>query len=382
MSEGNGAGAGRGRTRVVHMSTVHMPFDSRIFERECRTLAAAGFDVRLLVPHDREETVDGVHLVPLPRYRSRLGRMTLGQLAIGRLALRQRASLYHFHDPELLGVGALLRLAGRPVVYDAHEDLPRDLLTKEWLPRPLRGLMARCAEAVEAAAARLLSGVVAATPVIARRFPARKVTVVNNFPPLDEISPELGAPYARRDPVVLYTGDLAEIRGASELVETIDLVPERLGARLLLLGRFTSPTLRARLEGHPGWRRVDFRGWAGWDEVQRALGTARVGIILYRPEPNYVTAQPRKLFEYIAAGLPVVASDFPYWRRIVEEPGLGLCVDPRDPAAAAEAVAWLLEHPGEAEEMGLRGHREARERYGWSVEAEELLGLYGRLLAA
>lgn len=365
---------------VAHMTTVHPPLDSRIFVRQCRTLAAAGYRVELWVPHYREEVVEGVRIVPLPPPASRLERMTRTQVTLLCRALGRRADLYHLHDPELIPLGLVLRAFGRHVVYDAHEDLPRDLLSKHWIPRRLRRPVSRVAEAAEAVASRLLTGVIAATPVIGRRFPARRSAVVNNFPPTGEISPELGPPLGERKPLVLYTGDLAEIRGTRQMVEAIAQVPGALGARLLVLGRFTSEPLRLEVERLPGWEHVEFRGWCGWEEVRGALGAAQIGLVLYYPEPNYVEAQPRKLFEYMAAGLPVIVSDFPYWRSIVEETGCGLTVDPFEPGQAADAISWLLAHPSEAAAMGHRGRQAALKRYCWRAEATKLLAFYDRLL--
>ncbi len=373
--------AGSPPAHVVHLSTVHRPFDTRIFLRECKSLAAAGFRVTLIVPHHREEVVDGVRLVPLPQPKSWPWRITTTMLRAGRAAWREAADLYHVHDPELLPLAWLLRLRGSLVVYDAHEDLPRDIATKRWIPTALRRPVAWGAELVEHASCRFLSALVAATPTIGRRFPQYKTVVVNNYPVLEDLDPA-AAEFAYRDraPGIVYLGDLTEERGGQELFAALGLLPPSLGARLTILGAFTSPELERFARASPAWSSVDFRGWRGSLEVRHALDTARVGIVLYHALPNYTDAQPRKLYEYMAAGLPVVASDFPAWRQIIADAGCGLTVDPLDPGAVARAITWLLEHPDEAEQMGARGRAAVELRYRWDREATALVALYRRLL--
>ena len=139
---------------VVHFTTVHEPFDSRVFHRECRTLTEAGYDVVLLAPGGNDSTVDGILVGGPPRCGNRLLRMSLG---VGRTlleALGKRADIYHFHDPELIPAGLLLRLLGKRVVYDIHEDNRTALQEREYLPSWLRSLMAGTLGRVEEGASR------------------------------------------------------------------------------------------------------------------------------------------------------------------------------------------------------------------------------------
>jgi glycosyltransferase involved in cell wall biosynthesis len=96
--------------------------------------------------------------------------------------------------------------------------------------------------------------------------------------------------------------------------------------------------------------------------------------------PNHIDAQPNKMFEYMSAGLPLIASDFPLWREIVEGNDCGVCVDPADPAAIAEAIDRLVENPDLARRMGENGQRAVHERYNWAIEEKKLLALYDTVL--
>jgi len=366
--------------RAGHLTTVHPTFDTRIFHKEAKTLARVGYDVTLIAQHERDEVVDGVKIIALPKPRNRLSRMFGLTWRAFHKAIRQRADIYHFHDPELIPVGLLLKLRGKRVIYDVHEDVPKQILSKEWIPRPLRRLVAGAARVAEALASWAFDGIVAATPAIAKRFPAGKTIVVQNFPILKELVAPESTPYQNRPAKIIYVGGITAIRGIREMVQAMSLMPESLDARLVLVGAFSPPSLEAEVRGLPGWERVEFVGWQDRASVARLLGEARAGLVLFHPEPNHLEAQPNKLFEYMSAGLPVIASDFPLWREIVEKERCGLLVDPLDPAAIAKVIQWILEHPEEAEAMGRRGQKAVFERYNWDTEAAKLIALYRRLI--
>ena len=109
------------------------------------------------------------------------------------------------------------------------------------------------------------------------------------------------------------------------------------------------------------------------EEIGRADAAAAV---LFHPAKNHVDACPNKLFEYMTARIPVIASDFPQWREMIEGVGCGLVVNPLVPIAIAEAIRWLLTHSEQAEAMGQRGRDAVLSSYRWECEADKLLGIY------
>ena len=234
-------------------------------------------------------------------------------------------------------------------------------------------------ENLEQVAGRFFDAIVPATPEIAKRFPAEKTVVVQNFPILKElIVPDL-VPYAHRPPHFAYVGAITRARGPVEMVEAINQVSSD-EAGLRFAGAFSPQNLQSEIKALPGWEKIDFLGWVDRKQVANLLGSVRAGLVVLHPTKRYPDAYPVKMFEYMAAGLPVIASDFLLWREIVDGVGCGLLVDPLNPDAIAKAMQWILDHPAEAEAMGRRGRQAVEEKYNWEWEAKKLIGLYKELM--
>lgn len=367
------------RPKIAHLTSAHSPSDTRIFGKMCRTLVDSGFDVVLVVPSGRDGIECGVRIHGVPKVASRRTRMLRTTWQVYRAALRESADVYHFHDPELMPWAFVLRLRGRCVVMDAHEDLPKQILAKHWIPRHIRPVLAIMAAISLQIVGRAMNAVVAATPKIAQRFPAQKTFLVQNYPILAELQSD-NQPYAARARSVVYVGGISQSRGVREVVDALAELPND-GTMLLLAGACPQPEFEADLRERPGWSRVEFLGWQSRQGVRDVLGRARVGLVTLYPTPNHLESQPIKLYEYMSAALPIVASDFPLWRRLIEDVDCGVLVDPSDPEAIAKALVYLLDHPSEAEEMGRRGRKAVETTYNWPAEAETLLAMYREVLA-
>jgi glycosyltransferase involved in cell wall biosynthesis len=367
------------KARVVHLTTVHPRDDIRIFRKECVSLAHAGYEVVQVVADGLGDAQEqGVRIVDVgPRPAGRLARMRqLPQRALA--AVRElRPALLHIHDPELLPIAVTMAGEALPVIYDAHEDVPRQILTKQWIAKPLRAVISHAFERYENHQVQKLSAVVAATPHIAERFArvARLAVNVNNFPFLDELAPP-AAPLPREQ-AVCYVGGITRTRGALNMVRAIALLP---GVRLLLAGGFEDAALKAELTREPGWAQVDYLGQIGRDAVRDVLARASTGLVTLLPMPSYIDSLPIKMFEYMSAQLPVVASDFALWRGIVEDSHCGVCVDPVNPQAIADAIRSVLDDPDRIAAMGQAGRAAVLSRYNWPQAEKQLLALYAELL--
>ncbi|HEY1528391.1 MAG TPA: glycosyltransferase family 4 protein [Candidatus Angelobacter sp.] len=367
--------------RVVHITSVHPGCDVRIFVKECQSLARAGYEVIGLTNDQQDAHCGDVRIRGLGRSGGRFQRVTTKLLKMAREAFRMNGDVYHIHDPELLLLALLLRARKKCVIYDVHEDLPSTILYKHYIPARIRFPIMGVVDFLETAAARLMSGVVTATPSIAERFQNlnRNCVVVNNFPDLSELAPVQPLLWSHRPMSVAYIGGIAEERGIHELLAAMGYLPKSLQAKLELAGWFQDQALYPELQHLPEWASVKWRGLLDRPQIAELLGSVRAGLVVLHPESNFLTSQPTKLFEYMAAGVPVVASDFPLWRDIIRGAGCGILVDPRDPSAIAEVIRYLLTHDTEAEAMGRRGQQAVEERFNWGREECKLLAFYGSM---
>ena len=372
------AAAGRPR-KVAHLTSAHPAADVRIAFRECGTLAAAGYDVVLVAGGDVTQPLpEGVVLRSVPKPRTRAERMTRTVWDVFRAALHENADVYHFHDPELIGVGLALRVLGRKVVFDVHEDIPKDIVDKPWIPAMLRRPFAAGAAAFLRIVQKGFSAIVAATPAIARRFDASRTVVISNYPRLEDLPLDRDDSKPRTN-AALYLGSITQLRCIDEMVQAFAQPELPSDARFLLAGTFGDEQLERTVRELPGWDRVTYLGQCTRAQVKDLLAQARVGLLLYRAAANHEECVPNKLFEYLGAGLPVIVADTMQCREIVEEGACGLVVDPTDVSAIAKAITWMIEHPDLAHDMGERGRHLVLERYQWSSEAKKLTSLYSRI---
>ena len=158
-------------------------------------------------------------------------------------------------------------------------------------------------------------------------------------------------------------------RGIRELVDALALLPASCELELRFAGTIT-PEYFAELQTRPGWKRVRYLGWQSRAQVAELLGSARMGVVVFLPIANHMNSEPTKLFEYMSAKLPVVASNIPHWIEMVEGHNYAAFADPTRPAAIAAALCRLYEDPSDSEQMGLRGYEAVMSQFNWKVASD------------
>lgn len=361
--------------KVAHLTSAHPRYDIRIFRKECRTLVEHGYDVSLIVADGKgNELVDGVSIVDAGLLQGRLNRIFHTTRYVYKKALDINADIYHLHDPELLPIGLKLKKQGKVVIFDAHEDVPLQLLSKPYLRPVFSRVISPVFSVYERFVCSRLDGIVTATPFIRDKFLAINLTAtdINNYPMIGELDADV--PWENKKNEVCYVGSIASIRGINELVTSLGLLKNPL--RLNLVGEFSENTVEKEVKQLSGWSSVNSCGQLGRNEVREVLGRSMAGLVTLHPIPNYIDAQPIKMFEYMSSGIPVIASNFPLWRDLIEGNDCGICVDPLQPQAIADAIDFLINNPERAKQMGLNGQKAVYTRYNWDVEGKKLIDFY------
>ncbi len=363
--------------KVAHMTSAHSDRDIRIFLKECTSLAAAGYEVSLIIPNVESRLENGVMVRSFSEdCSSKLSRMVRCVNRVYEEAVKVDADIYHIHDPELLRVAGKLKAIGKKVVYDTHEDLPRQMLTKRYIPMFLRRPMAAFMEMYENSVCRKLDGIIAATPFIRDRFLKinSRTVDINNFPLMSEIQFTGNEHILKKQ--MCYIGGVGEGRGLKGMIEAAGIleIPFHVGGKW-------PDAFKKEMKKLKGWEYVVELGFISREQSDNLKSESTVGMLTFKNEPNHINAQPNKMFEYMAAGLPVIASNFPLWEDIIENNRSGICVDPENPSAIAEAIKFFLDNPHEAKNMGNNGRNMVQNKYNWETEKSRLLNFYQLLLS-
>jgi len=364
--------------KICHITTVHDAYDDRIFHKECLSLAQAGFYVTLIAKYKCDDLVNGVKIYSLPNKNSRLYRILLQFIVIVK-ALKVNAKIYHFHDPELMFVGVLLRLTGKKVVYDVHEDIVKQVLYKKWIKYSfIRSLLSKIIDFSEKFCTLFFNKIIAVTDDIAIKFNSRKILLIHNYPIISLI--DKCQPISVKDTEsikLIYAGGLTEVRGIKEIINALDYIESK--TELYLLGAWDNDEYRAECMNLKSWKKVNYIGTLSLGEVYPYVKSSDIGLCLLYPAKNYLTSLPVKAFEYMACEKPMVMSDFEYWKEIFND--VAVFCNPLISKEIATCIQKLIDNKIKAETMGKKARKLILEKFSWEVEKLKLIDMYHQLLS-
>lgn len=367
--------------KIVHLTSAHDRNDTRIFVKMCKSLLAHGFDVHLVVADGKGDDIcQGVHIHDVGKTVSgRINRMTKAVSLVFHKAKELNADLYHLHDPELLQISLKLKRLDKTVIFDAHEDLPLQVLSKPYLNPIVANIISKVVSKYEQYICKRLDAVIAATPYIRDKFSKINPNSIdiNNFPILDELADLDTSDFPLRDKFC-YVGTITKVRGIEGIVHSLELTHEDF--KLNLAGEFSESSLEDSVKKLKGWEKVIDNGWLDRAGIQSVLNSSFAGIVTLHPIINYQDSLPVKMFEYMAAGLPVIYSNISYWESIIEPESCGLSVDPFSPSEISNAVNYLGSNLDVAAKMGQKGREAVFSKYNWTIEERKLISLYRNLL--
>jgi len=363
--------------KICQLSTVHPITDPRIYYKECATLAKNGFDVFLAIPETSDYTdINNIKVKALPKFSGRIKRIILGNYKAFKRVMETKAELVHFHDPELMIAGLFLKLSGKKVIYDVHEDVPKQILSKEWLgPLFIRKLISGIFNGIERFCSFVFDGIVTATEDIAQRFPGSKTVVVCNYPISEMIKNSEQVERPKDKIVVIYAGGLTKIRGIGELIEAVGEVNQN--CELWLLGKFDSTEFESHCKSLKGWQRTKYFGVKPLEAVYQYVKAADIGVNVLYPLERYLVALPTKTFEFMAFSKPMIVNKSELWKSLFKQAALYVDCDKNEIAKAIEKLAGNEEL---RKEMGNSGKQLFLENFSWESQGKKLVNCYHKIL--
>ncbi len=362
--------------RIVHVTSVHPSGDARVLHKQCCSIASAGYDVHLVVAGEEDREYCGVKIHSVSKPSNRLFRAIVTTVQVAKKAVSLKPSIIQFHDPELIPVMLLLRAMRYKIVYDIHEDYVTSISQKEYLLRPLAIVAGKIFGAFEQLASRAFKCLLA-EKYYSERFP-KGIHVLNY--PLREILPADDKQNIIPDSIrVLYTGFHYLDRGGHNHANIVNMIPD---AEVYMVGRCSRSWAEHLYEiVYDNKERLHLTGvghHVPFTEIMDRYisGNWTAGLAVFPPKEHHKRKELTKFYEYMAAGIPVICSNFPVWKNLIEGIGAGITVDPKDPDELADAINYLHENPELAAEMGRKGRQAVMDKYLWEFEAEKLLEVY------
>lgn len=365
--------------KVCHLSTVHSKKDIRVFFKECRTLAANGYEVSYITQGKHDEVIDDVKLqgTGKPIIKNRILRMTVGCRRMVKIALKEDADIYHIHDSELLRFIKVLKKGGKKVVYDSHEHLPMQIMEKEWLPSGLRKIISKIAGGFEMSRVRYMDLIFVVADKTYERFVNHGVDIVKleNFPIFGEFK-DIKVNYEIKKDLrkICYTGAVWIERG----LDTMCMAAGLTDCTFVIAGRIdhSEPDKFIAEFGN----NIIFPGYLSREGVVKLYEESIAGVCLFKPYPNNMIDPPTKIFEYMAAGIPVIASDFESITKVIGRYKCGICINPLDVGKIQKAMQYVIDNPEIAEMMGKNGRNAIGTELNWEIHSKVLIDAYEKLL--
>jgi len=360
---------------ISHVSIRHTPFDTRIFHKECKTLARNGYQVSFIVPHTADEKVEDIQIISLTKFNSKFYKVFKNVPATLTKCFNINSDIYHFHDPELIPIGLVLKLKRKRVIYDAHEDHPKDVFEKLW-PMPLKIITFIYFSILEKLASIFFDRIVAATPHIASKYPQRKTTLIRNFSILGLIDKSRKIGTNKDKLIIIYQGGITKLRGIKQIIEALAKIDDNV--ILLLFGKW-EVGFEEECRKLEGWKKIKYLGVVKQEELYGYGKSADIGIINYLSSPNNDDALPNKPFEYMACRLPIIMTNFPHWKEMFND--CALFSNPEDPGDIAKNIQKLVNNPNLRKAMGKKGRALVEAEYNWEKESIKLIEMYKVMLS-
>lgn len=358
--------------RICHVTSIHPPFDGRIFRKQCMSLSSK-YEVCLIQANTPDQVKDGIKVFGVKIPDGRLRKM-LTRKPVFQKALEVNADIYHIHDPELLSLIPKLKKMGKKVIFDSHENFPGVIMIKEYIPLFLRKLASKIYARYERRNLEYCDALISVTPDIVERFSIINPHsyLVTNYPIYREMEDN-----RKWGKSVCFAGGVNKEWMHHQIVKALPSTE----AHYRIVGRSAYPAYQELLMSLPGWENVEMLGKIDHDKVNVFLQENTAGMALYTYDDanvNYKegTLGNQKIFEYMMAGIPIITSHLRLWEQLVKENDCGLVVEPSEVKTISDAINFLVNNPKEAKRLGDNAHKAVKEKYNWETPKKTLFEAY------
>ncbi len=364
--------------KVCHITSAHSRYDVRIFSKQCKSLVKGGYDVTLIVNDDKDdEVINGVKIVST-RYKpkTRMDRFIKSKKKLYDKAVEVDADIYQLHDPDLLPIGTKLKNMGKKIIFDSHEDIPKQIKGKDWIPAIMRNTVSNAYGVYEKLSVKRYDAVITVTPHIMDRLRIinSNIVMITNYP----IIKEKENITRKSNNSICFVGGIGEQWSHDKILEAIEDIEH---IKYILAGKGSEDYINL-LKSYNSWCKVDYLGVIPHEEVRQIYDNSFVGMTILRHDTQVGeegTLGNTKLFEYMEAGLPVICSNNKLWKEIINKYNCGIAINPNRVEEIKEAILVLKNNPDKAKIMGENGRKAIEEEYNWSTQEKKLLLLYENL---
>lgn len=363
------------RINICVVTTAHPSYDIRVFHKQVKTLATEGYQIIYIGPGGESSEFENITFVEIKRSKLKLLNL-LRNFRIYLFVQKQRSKICHFHDLDFIPWGLLLKRQGMRVIYDVHELYHEVIGVRNDKSKLARFFIKKLIIFFEKKASDKFDLIVCAWPEIAEKFDKKKVVLVQNFPIKNYYK---NFQLKKSNKRFVYAGNLSQARGTLELVKAAKIVKCK-DFQLFLIGRFFESKFQNKIENEMNHNNTFFIPWMRQEKLVPFLENSYCGIVTLHPLNHHRNNIVNKMFEYMAAGLPQIASNFPMWKKIVEGNQCGVCVNPLNSDEIAKAIDFLCKNKRLALQMGKNARNVIEKKYSWENESKELKLAYKKLL--
>lgn len=364
--------------KIAVFTTVHKVYDARIYHKEIKALKK-DYNIFYYNPYIENKFQDekNIFFVKLKRRNNRFFRIIFSPLDAFLQLIKTEMEIYHFHDPELLVTGIFLKIFGKKVIYDSHENNYGLIMEKTYIkPFPLKFLIAKSVRLFELFSSYFFDGVIVARPDLKKFYKNKNILVFRNFPDIDIKIENNKIKKVTEKPIIVYSGGLTYIRGILQLIDAVELLDGKV--ELHLLGEWQDKGLKEDCEKRKGYRFTKYLGNFPYGEHFKYIKNSDIGIIPFLPARNHMTTLPNKPFEYFLCKVPVLMSNFPYWKSTFKN--LAIFFDPLSPNNIKDIILYILENKDISNKLVENAFNKLQTEFNWNKEKEKLENFYKNII--